>query len=355
MADILENALDNIEHKTEAHIIHDSGEELLSMLNDILDDIKAGSINDLELHQESFDLYQCVDDLIKLERPTTTANHLGLFAEIDDTVPRKIISDRKKIHRILLNLLGNAIKFTKSGHITLKIKCVERKNEMIKLQFSVSDTGIGIPKELHTKVFERFYRSSPSYKGIYQGHGLGLHIAKNYVHLLGGQIILISNEGIGSTFLFDLECKTPDEEIIPSLKQGEEDVSFSPVKIINKPQTPLPYCLLIEDNPTALIVLESFVSQTGCAYLSATSGEDALNLIKSTHFDLIITDIGLPGISGTELCSLTRAFEKEKNLTQRPIIGLTGHARDAAYYSGPHCQDSDPFNLRYNFNSTFFR
>lgn len=328
MAELLENSLIDVAHKAEAHIIHDSGEELLSLLNDILDDVKAGNINDGELHPTPFDLYQCIDDLIKLERPTTTAKHLGLNLEMDKSIPRTIISDRKKIQRILLNLLGNAIKFTHSGQITVNIKCLERKNETIKIQFSVSDTGIGIPQEFQDKVFDRFFRYTPSFKGIYKGHGLGLHIARTYVQLLGGQISLVSKEGVGSTFQFDLECNIAKEDLFLQLSQKIAD----PVSPLTSQKTSaLPCCLLVEDNLTALMVLESIVTKAGCIYLSATNGEDAFNLIKVHHFDLILTDIGLPGISGTEFSSLVREWEKEHNKTPQPIIGLTGHARDAAY------------------------
>lgn len=329
MAEILKNSLDNMELKTEAHIIHDSGEELLSMLNSILDDIKAGNIHDGELHLEPFDLYECVNDLIKLERPTTTAKHLGLFVEIDEKIPQILISDRRKIQRILLNLLGNAIKFTKSGHITVKIKYLGQNNDFIKLQFGVSDTGIGIPQELHHKVFERFYRSSPSYKGVYKGHGLGLHIVKTYVQLLGGQIALISKEGTGSTFQFELQFKTPKDACLFASKPKQ--AKSLPIRHLDCSNSPLPLCLLIEDSPTALIVLQSLVAQTGCKYLSAKNAEEALQILKNTQVDLIITDIGLPGISGIEFSSLTRQWEKENHKTKRPIIGLTGHAREAAY------------------------
>lgn len=332
MAELLENSLDNTEHKTEAHIIHDSGEELLSMLNDILEDVKSGNFNDGQLHQEPFDLHQCIDDLIKLELPTTTTKNLGLFVEMDKTITKNIFADRKKIQRVLLNLLGNAIKFTQSGHITIKVKCLEQTQKMIKVQFSVSDTGIGIPQELQDKIFDRFFRASSSYKGIYKGHGLGLHIAKTYVHLLGGQITLISKEGVGSTFQFDLQCQTINENTLFSSNQKNTESIPSPsTQKIKKHHSPSPFCLLIEDNSTALKVLESLVSKAGCRYLSTTNGEDGLHLIKSNQFDLIITDIGLPGISGTEFCSLARTWESENNKAPQPIIGLTGHARDTAY------------------------
>ncbi|MBL7479559.1 ATP-binding protein [Legionella bononiensis] len=349
MAELLENSLENEEQKFEAHIIHDSGEELLSMLNDILDDIKAGTINDGEPHLAPFNIHQCVDDLIKLERPTTTTKRLGLFVEMDEAVPQIIISDRKKIQRILLNLLSNAVKFTKSGHITLTIKCVERKKDRVQLQFSVSDTGIGIPKELQTKVFERFYRSSPSYKGIYKGYGLGLHIAKTYVEQLGGHITVISQEGVGSTVQFDLPCHISQNETVQPSKHNKKPASSLSIDKIENANTLSPLCLLIEDNPTALVVLESLITKAGCQFKTATNGEEALNLIKLHHFDLIITDIGLPGISGTEFCALTRTWEQTHNQSSQPIIGLTGHARDAAYdeciASGMNDVFSKPANI----------
>ncbi|WP_082651581.1 ATP-binding protein [Legionella jamestowniensis] len=321
MAEILEDALDDNEHKTEAHMIHDSGEELLSMFNDIIDDIKAGNINYEELQEEAFDLYESINDLIKLELPTAIAKQLGLHLKIDETVPRNIISDRKKIQRILLNLLGNAIKFTKTGSITVEVKCVEHNNDRARVQFSVSDTGIGIPKEWHSKIFERFFRSTPSYKGIYKGYGLGLHIASSYVKLLGGRITLTSIEGKGSTFQFEIPCQIAnisDKKSKPSLPSTQRSSNSL-------------LCLLIEDNVAALKVLEALVTKAGFSYKSATSGEEALNLIKLISFDLIVTDIGLPGISGTEFCSLTRQWEHDNKKAPQPIIGLTGHARETAY------------------------
>lgn len=327
MAEILETTLESPESQEEAHIIHDSGEELLSMLNDILDDISAGIINEENLHPETFDLYQCIEDLVKLERPTITTKHLGLYIEIGNTVPRRIINDRKKIHRILLNLLGNAIKFTKIGHITIQVTCLKRNGDDVQLQFGVTDTGIGIPKAMQSKVFDRFFRATPSYKGIYKGHGLGLHIARSYVQLLGGDITLTSKEGIGSTFHFDIPCKiAEDNDETPKVDRKYIAEIASPI-----PSSRPPFFLLVEDNSMALKVLASIVSKAGCRYESVMNGEEALESMKSTVFDLVITDIGLPGISGTKLTSLIRAWEKENNRAPQPIIGLTGHAREAAY------------------------
>lgn len=341
MSESLENTLQNPTEKESAHMLHDSGQELLSMLNDILDDIRADNVSEVDLTEKAFDLYRCIQDLVKLELPTTKLKGLGLEVSIEESVPRYIVSDRKKIHRILLNLLGNAIKFTKSGKVTIEVKCLDRKKSKVHLEFGVADTGIGIPKEMQAKVFDRFFRVTPSYKGLYAGHGLGLHIAQSYVSLLGGHITLTSEEGVGTTFHFDLQCKVADDNAVKTdpINQALEK---SPAPSPNRPPTPhtpalpieiaenAPHILLVEDNPIALKVLETIVTSAGSHPTTAADGEQALALVKSGDFDLIVTDIGLPGISGNELASCIREWEKENSLKNIPIIGLTGHARDAA-------------------------
>lgn len=350
MAEILELELENPEQKEEAHIIHDSGEELLSMLNDILEGIRDENLNEENINSEVFDLYQCIEDLVKLETPTTTAKNLSLNVEIDKTVPHNIISDRKKIQRVLLNLLGNAIKFTKTGNITIQVKCLEVQNDNLHLQFGVSDTGIGIPKEMQTKVFDQFFRVSPSYKGIYRGYGLGLHIAQLYVNLLGGHITLTSEEGVGSTFNFDVPCKMPKDNLIEkdNLNLSIKKAVFNHKSDSTEPSPAshsikIPHLLLIEDSPIALKVLESIVSNVGYLFTSAPDGETGLKLAKTMAFDLIVTDIGLPGISGAELCQLIRNWEIQENKSPVPILGLTGHARETAKPECIACGMNDVF------------
>lgn len=355
MAEILEMALDNPEHKEEAHIIHDSGEELLTMLNDILDDVRAENVNEETLRMEAFDLYQCVDDLVKLETPTTKAKQLTLKVEINASVPRHIISDRKKIQRILLNLLGNAIKFTRTGGITLHVRCLDSQEENLRLQFRVSDTGIGIPKDMQAKVFDRFFRVTPSYKGIYRGHGLGLHIAQLYVNILGGDITLTSTDGVGSTFTFDISCKTEKEDssecknVHSPIKQATvlnhdfQSVLPTPSPVFHSIK--IPHLLLVEDNPIALRVLESIVSSIGYQFISTKDGETALELAKKiSTFDLIVTDIGLPGISGSRLCQLIRDWENQEKKHPVPIVGLTGHTRESARSECLACGMNDVFS-----------
>lgn len=325
LSEILEQTLQSPEEKEKAHLLHDSGEELLHMLNDILDDVRAERFAEQVIHEESFDLYQCIDDLIRLETPAIALKHLQLKSDISSDVPRHIISDRNKIHRILLNLLGNAIKFTQSGQITLGIECLHHSTTHVHLKFNVSDTGIGIPEEVQEHIFNRFFKVRSSYKGLYNGHGLGLHIAQSYVALLGGHITLTSKEGKGSTFHFDLKCGLGKE------KNNQKIVeAFVPPFLDNSPQRAI-HILLVEDNVIALKTIEIFLSQKGHTFTSATSAEEAWCLYQEHHFDLMITDIGLPGLSGTELTARIRKQEHDRGTSMLPIIGLTGHSDETVY------------------------
>ncbi|KTD11897.1 sensory box histidine kinase/response regulator [Legionella gratiana] len=324
LSEILEQTLQSPEEKEKAHLLHDSGEELLHMLNQVLDDVRAERLDEQDIHEESFDLYQCIEELIRLETPATALKHLQLKSDIASNVPRYIISDRNKIHRILLNLLGNAIKFTQSGQITLGIECLHRSDTHAHLKFNVSDTGIGIPEEIQEHIFNRFFKVSSSYKGLYDGHGLGLHIAQSYIALLGGHITVTSKEGIGSTFHFDLKC---------ALGQQKDNVKtdlHTPLLFTQSPQRTI-HILIVEDNQIALKTIEMFLSQKGYTFTSVTNAEEARVVYQKQPFDLMITDIGLPGLSGVELTTLIRKQELDTGASPLPIIGLTGHIHESAY------------------------
>lgn len=325
LSEVLEHSLQNPEDKEKAHLLHDSGEELLHMLNDILEDVGADHLDVLDLTRESFDLHACISDLVRLELPTTIMKNLQLITEIPPQVPQYIISDRKKIHRILLNLVGNAIKFTQTGHITIAVSCLHQNASTVHLKFSVADTGIGIPKALQAKIFDRFFRVSSSYHNVHQGHGLGLHIAQSYVALLGGHITLTSKEKVGSTFHFDFECSI-----------GQPNVEPSP-PVVALPKAQSAHILLVEDNVIALKTLELLLAQKGYKTSSVMSAEAALKHLIDKPVDVIITDVGLPGMSGTELA---KAIHIKKGAV--PIIGLTGHAKETAF---DECQSSGMYEV----------
>ncbi|MDP3561663.1 MAG: ATP-binding protein [Legionellaceae bacterium] len=341
MSELLEIKEQSPELKQYAHDVHECGEQLLGMLNSILDVVSADRINENEVKEITFNLHQCIQDIVEIEKPTITLKNLDLLVKLDNAIPEYIVNDRTKIHHILLNLLGNAIKFTSTGSITIETKLIKVVNNKAIIHFSVTDTGIGIPLNQQQKVFDRFFRVSPSYKGLYKGHGVGLHIAQSYAKLLGGEIKLISQEGIGTSFYFDITCKVGhvndihDDNLIPLQEFKKTEVKTPPLSLPTDAHIRSPsitnsnnalYFLLIEDNVIALKVLESLLSNAGYRFISATDGESALEFAKTQSFDLIISDIGLPGISGNEFTLQLRAWEIAQHKKPVPIIGLTAHA-----------------------------
>lgn len=325
MAQLLEESVENAEQKQFARWLRESGEQLLGMLNGILDVVSADNVSENDTREEVFNLYSCLEEIVRLERLTTTLKGIGLEITFDKKVPEYIVGDRTKIHRILLNLVGNAIKFTEKGQVGIDVKLSENKEGKSTLHFSVSDTGIGIPPEHQDKVFDRFFRASPSYKGIYAGHGIGLHIVQSYVKLLGGEITLSSKEGVGTTIFVDLPLKTPNTQQIAQLSPIPEQFNRPVAETDIITSKNIPHLLLVEDNNVALKVLESVVAKAGCHFHSAMNGEEALLLAKKYDFDLIITDIGLPGMLGDEFTIQFRAWEKSNHKKQVPIVGLTAH------------------------------
>jgi two-component system, OmpR family, aerobic respiration control sensor histidine kinase ArcB len=340
MSHILENEVQRASEKEHATIIHQSGEQLLSLLNGVLDLITVDSSNeDMVLH-ESFDVRRVIRDVIELEQSAVEAKHLKIETHVDEAIPLFLIGDKMKLHRIILNLVGNAIKFTLEGHIEINAQLQSIEDNSAKILFSVKDTGIGIPDELQDKVFDRFFKVSPSYKELYTGNGIGLHIAQKYIDLMGGNIQLESTLGVGTTFSFTVSMnigQAPEHEEHTSPIERLKTSSSPPAPLerdeLRTPTQPslptnpnLYQVLLVEDNAPALYVLNMMMKLFEAQISTAVDAEAAFDLVKSHSFDLIITDLGLPGQSGDEMTSLIRAFEHEYHLKPATIIGLTGHA-----------------------------
>lgn len=366
MSQLLIDTIQNSQQKEYAEWLHESGEQLLGLLNGILDIISADQIDESVLHEEFFDIRQCIMSIIELERPTTHMKGLDLRIGIDSSIPKYIKTDRTKLHRILLNLLGNAIKFTDKGYVSIEAKLIKIYNSEATIRFSVVDSGIGIAKDQQDKVFDRFHRAVSSYKGVYAGHGVGLHIAQTYAALLGGTITLESELGVGTHFNVDLVLESSEKVDVESNASAPETTNSNapkfptlPVQVtasIHENPAPIsqidpnaPLLLLVEDNHIALKVAESVAASAGCRVKSAVDGEQALELAKTMPFNLIISDIGLPGISGYEFTHSLREWERVNNKTPVPIIGLTAHAeasaKEQARKSGMNDVFSKPINL----------
>lgn len=332
MSSMIEEETDDPLKKQHAQWLRESGEQLLSLLNSVLALIATHRLDEHDINEESINIRETINAMAQLELPAIKHKNLDLRIDIADEVPSFVITDRIKLHRILLNLLGNAIKFTEKGTITIELMLKERKGEKAVLQFSVKDTGIGIASELQSQVFDRFFKATASSKGNQGGHGIGLHVVQTFISLLHGHIELSSELNKGTTVSFSIPLRVGNERDstpLPAaiLEKTLQSPSMSPAitdaVIDNAINVRV---LLIEDSLIALKIAESIISKSGCPFSSATTGEEGLRLAQSTPFDFILTDVGLPGISGIEFAVSLREWEKKHHKTPVPIIGLTAHA-----------------------------
>ncbi|WP_454781782.1 ATP-binding protein [Legionella sp. WA2022007384] len=316
MSRLLEAKAEDPERKQYARWIHESGEQLLDLLNGVMEIVAADNLKERDVHEELFELRKNIKDIAHLVQPTLEMKKIQLNIEIDDTAPNSFITDGTKLHRVLLNLVGNAIRFTDTGIVTIKVETLSHENSYAQLRFSVIDTGIGIPPELKDKIFDRFFRATPSYKSQHGGYGVGLHVAQKYLSLLGGEINLESEVGKGSSFYFTLTMKIGYNE--------NNTLTYNETKAPKKEAVSHgPLMLLVEDNIISLHMIENVVEQAGYEFYSAIDGEHALELLETNDFDLIITDVGISGISDKNLVQCIRDMEQRRHKTPLPIIGLT--------------------------------
>lgn len=238
----------------------------------------------------------------------------------------------------------------------IQVNYQDKTDKNIKLCFDIIDTGIGIPKTETDKIFNAFYRVHPSYEGKYQGFGVGLHLVKQYVDALGGEISVKSIEGVGTKFSLILPIEIPEDSTQQSTQSSTKQSLQHTIDEINTEATPtdtstppaekkdipkteptktIAHILLVEDNPMAMQVADMILKKQGATTDKAYNSHDALSLFKKNHYDFVITDIGLPDYSGFELAQKMIAFENEqKSPSPTPIIGLTAHAKQEALLQG---------------------
>lgn len=284
----------NDEQRRYTEIIQTSGESLLTVINDILDFSKIES-GKIELEQRPFHLRTCIEEVMDLFATKATEAGLDLIYQIDYNVPAEIIGDSIRLKQILINLIGNAIKFTKKGEVFLNIKLSRMKNGKAELSFEVRDTGIGIPKEKQERLFQAFMQVDSSTTRKYGGTGLGLAISKRLVELMEGSIRIESEAGKGTSFFFTLLAK-------PAASTGSSYVNVCIQAIKGK------RILLVDDNETNRFILTKQLEHWNLFSVAADSGEQALQILESdSRFDLVITDMQMPEMDGLELAQKIKA------------------------------------------------
>lgn len=282
-----------------------SGDYLLTFINDILEINRVESEN-IEIEKINVNIKQLLSDLHNSFKDLASKNNNDFVLEMDENIPENLIGDPTKLSQIFINLINNALKFTQNGKVYVKASVIETKEEECAIHFDIADTGIGISTEKQSTIFESFAQGSVEINRKYGGTGLGLAIVKRLVELLGGQIKLTSSEGIGSTFSFDINFNVGEQQFVEVKKHYDESV-FENKKI-----------LIVEDNKINQMITKKMVENKSIQCEIIDNGEDAIELIRNQHFDLVLMDVHLPGINGTEATQKIREFNKTL-----PIIALT--------------------------------
>ena len=290
--------------------IRGGSDTLLSVINDILDfsKIEAGK---MELEEHPFRVRDCIEDTLDLLAEKSAKKMLELAYIIEDGVPPMVIGDVTRIRQILVNLLNNALKFTDKGEVVVLLKSMLLEKNQYELQFSIRDTGIGIPKDKTGRLFQSFSQVDTSTTRKYGGTGLGLAISKELAEKMGGRMWVESEEGKGSTFHFTVIAKAEETAPLISIDQYSD---FSGKRI-----------LIVDDNATNRLILIKQTESWGMKPTAVESGKEALALFDKETFDIAILDMQMPEMDEFTLSERISEMNTKNNL---PMIILTSIKRD---------------------------
>ncbi len=292
--------------------IRNSGEALLAIINDILDfsKIEAGK---LELENTDFCLKELGQSLNDLFIAQLTEKQLEFKFTLDPELPEYIKGDPLRLKQILLNLIGNSLKFTSTGGVYVHVKAVQSQPDL-RIEFNVTDTGIGIPDDKQKVLFQAFTQVDSSTTRKYGGTGLGLQISKRLVELMNGEIHVESQQGQGSSFIFTIDMgkgSKPQESEIEHLTT-------------NRPSSDI-RVLVAEDNKTNQVVIRAMLKKLGYAFDIFENGQEAINALNHNQYDIVLMDCQMPVLDGLEA---TRDIRKSPQWKALPIIALTAGATD---------------------------
>ncbi|AMK10277.1 PAS domain-containing hybrid sensor histidine kinase/response regulator [Pseudodesulfovibrio indicus] len=330
--------------------VMEAGNSLLSIINDILDFSKIEA-HKLTLEEIDFDVRRALDAALDLHLVSAEDKGLSLKATVDDDVPPALLGDPSRLRQIIINLVGNAIKFTETGGVTVAVSMTEQPESTepgtpLTLRFAVSDTGVGIPANKQKDIFQSFLQADDSITRKYGGTGLGLAICKLLVELMGGELGLDSAEGKGSTFFFTTRLRVGDVRAVEAEQRAAEAV-FPAMEPIN--------VLLADDNPLNRELASTLLTEQGHSVLAVNNGIEALNALKETDYDLVLMDVQMPIMDGV---SATRAIRNPNSGALNPgvpIVALTAHAlkgdRERFLQAGMNDYIAKPIKMRDFYNT----
>jgi signal transduction histidine kinase/CheY-like chemotaxis protein len=295
--------------------IRSSAENLLTIINDILDlsRIESGMMH---IEQLPFNLRELLDSLATMMNVKAKSRNLYLVTEIDQSIPKILKGDAVRLTQILINLLGNALKFTHEGGVSIKAECAERKNDMASVRFSISDTGIGIDTAKQKTIFERFHQAQPETTRRYGGTGLGLSIVKQLVEIQNGTISITSEPGKGSVFTVVLPYQ---------ISNDAETAGVDPSSLlVAEPLRKKIKVLVAEDNQMNQKLLQHLLAQWQIDFDMVHNGAEAVTALQERQRDyaMVLMDIQMPEVDGY---TATEKIRHDLNL-EIPIIAMTAHA-----------------------------
>ena len=331
--------------------IRTSGESLLVLLNDLLDlsKVEAGK---MELDLADFSIQNCLRDCLTLLDGRARQKSLDLILDLSSDFPTLVSGDALRLRQVILNLVGNAVKFTQHGSVSVKAAYLGMRAGRLLCQFSVADTGIGIPRDKHSSIFREFEQADASTTRRFGGTGLGLAISKKFIQLMGGTIWLESDAGLGSTFHFTAS-------FLPALAQEEtqEEIKYETPSNQARAQRSTLRVLLAEDNAVNKRLAVRLLEKAGHSVLAVGDGEAAVQAWRAHSFDVILMDVHMPELDGIAATQQIRLAENKSGASHTPIIAMTASAmkddREAclsagmdAYLSKPICAEELLATLR---------
>lgn len=324
IAEIFEKYQGNLDPKQQQLVrtLNSSTQSLKELVSDILDFSKIES-GELELEESPFSLQNLFEQVISIVSVKAHEKGIDFRFDYDDVRRQRILGDRARLRQVLINLVGNAVKFTDKGSVEITATRTLKNGEPY-LRIDVRDTGIGIDSKHFDMIFERFKQADSSVSRKYGGTGLGLPISQRLARLMGGNITVESALGKGSTFTLMLPVRQ-EEEIAEA--DSDQTLSHSLTETIReqgvKAQKRI---LLVEDYEGNVVLLSYLLDNIGCPYDVARTGLEALNMWKQRAYDVILMDVQMPEMDGFTATAQIRRMEQEKSLPRTPIIGMTAHA-----------------------------
>jgi signal transduction histidine kinase/ActR/RegA family two-component response regulator len=311
---LMTSSLDNTQQDYSRRI-KNAGTRLLTLINDLLDlsKIEAGKLN---IEYADFELRQTLDEVVQEQAVKAREKQIALVLTIDDNVPDALIGDSLRLRQIVLNLIGNAIKFTPAqGKVTTRAQVVGRDGDRPRVRFSVTDTGIGIPPDKLGGLFARYAQADASTARKYGGTGLGLSICKSLVELMEGNIGVTSEAGKGSEFSFELPFRIQDAAVDPLPVQADiAEISIEGMRI-----------LVAEDNEHNQLLIDLLLKKQGIQPVMVDNGVEALENLRQNSYDLVFMDLEMPVMGGFDAVATIREDEK-KTGRHVSIVALSAHS-----------------------------